>query len=1325
MSSPPTRATTYTNRSDNERRQLNTTRRRAQRQSMTQAARQTNLDQRRTNYQRRRNRSAHATNSDESNVEMTDFNTHLNVPLNNNLATTTASHATTETSSNQDGITAATVGQVCRIQTLSYQTMTSNFEQGSTSTCQRLTDLNQQGINFSERNVIANIQRYPRPRRYRNLARNFGESGINYRCQLSDPRICMYCQALLFHGETSQFCCRNGNTNLDHIPSPIELQELYAADNEEGRHFRQFIRAYNHVFSFTSMGVNLDESLTTGTHGIYTFRAHGSIYHSIGNLLPNENCRPRYMQMWIVDTDHDIDNRLHENPELRRELLLKIQNILDQHNPFVHVFRQIGKCEDIPNCRLIIRQQRPNEHQYNLPTSSQVAAVIVDNEFQENLSGRDITIQGIGGNLISIQDVVGYYDPLQYPLLLPYGTYGWDINSRNINGTRLTCLNYYAYMLQIRENSPSLLLRRGRLLQQYVVDNYVKIETQRLRWIRSNQRDIRSELYQGLQDCLHGGNVGTRIVLPSSFGGSPHDMYQRYQDAMTLVQTYGKPDIMLTMTCNPNWDEIKYQLLHGQSSQDRTDLITRIFKSKFEEFKKDIVDRGVLGKVLSYSYVIEYQKRGLPHVHMLVIFDNNDKLCTPDHFDSIMRAEIPSQTEEPNLHKAVVHHMIHGPCGSINPNCPCMVNGKCKKNFPKPFVEYTSRGNDSYPLYRRREGGQVSTANNDNVFIDNGWVVPYNPWLLLKYDCHINVEVCGGIKCVKYIYKYIHKGPDRVALELRNGQNCDEIQQYVDGRWICAPEALWRIFSFEFSRMYPSVIRLQLHTPNQHLVYFDPQQHVSDLLADDDNSKTMLTEFFKINCDPDLIGKYLYREFPQYYTWIKSGKKWIRRRSYNKVVGRVYVVSPSEGERFYLRILLNHVRGPTSFEDLMNVNGVTYSTFKESAQIRGLLQQDDYVKQCLEEARSVKMSSSFTRLFVSILVFCQPITVRELWDEFHPCMCEDYGREISSNNLIINKLLLEIRRLLHQYKKKLDDFDLPSISADFLQDTTLPRIIEDELSYQISDDDLRSIERLNAQQRIAFDTIVESITHNQSNLFFIDGPGGTGKTFLYRSILAHLRKTGKILIAVATSGIAATLLQGGRTAHSRFLIPLRPTASTLCQIKKQSELADLIRRASAIVWDEAPMANRYAFESVSKSFQDIMEIQIVFGGKTMVFGGDFRQVLPVVKRGSKAEQIAASISRSTFWHCVKIIHLQQNMRSAQDIDFSQFLLRIGDGLQHTVNRDFIKLPDSIIIPWEGEQSIQMLIDSVFPNMINHVNDEKYMVDRAIITPKNVDVDNIN
>ncbi|XP_073020881.1 uncharacterized protein [Primulina eburnea] len=362
---------------------------RTRRRSMNEDARNMELARRRANYRRRQD---HERSSipDESNLGNNDFD----APITMNQEST---HNIVE-----NLVDVTTVRQTCRSEPISFNILLSNYERGSSSTCLPRPDSVHQGNIFNENNVITNIQRYPRPRRYRNLARNFSESERNYRWQLSDPRICIHCQALLFHGETSQFCCRNGNTNLDAISSPIELQELYAADNEEGRHFRRLIRAYNHVFSFTSMGVNIDESLTTGTHGIYTFRAQGSIYHSIGSLLPKELCRPRYMQMWIVDTDHDIDNRLHENPELRRELLLKIQNILDQHNPFVHVFRQIGKCQDIPNCRLIIRQQKPNAHQYSLPTTSQVAAVIVDNECAETLSNRDITIQGIGGNLISI-----------------------------------------------------------------------------------------------------------------------------------------------------------------------------------------------------------------------------------------------------------------------------------------------------------------------------------------------------------------------------------------------------------------------------------------------------------------------------------------------------------------------------------------------------------------------------------------------------------------------------------------------------------------------------------------------------------------------------------------------------------------------------------------------------------------------------------------------------------------------------------------------------------------------------------------------------------
>ncbi|XP_061993530.1 uncharacterized protein LOC133711415 [Rosa rugosa] len=379
-----------------------------------------------------------------------------------------------------------------------------------------------------------------------------------------------------------------------------------------------------------------------------------------------------------------------ENETLHRDVVETIQEILNRHNPFVRTLHHLAQCQDLETCRLIIREQPANQRQYSLPSESQVAAVIVGADDVENLRGRDIVVQTRQGQLLNVQDCAGYYDPLQYPLLLPYGTYGWDVNSRNNNGKKLTCRDYYAYILQIRPHEESILLRGGRLLQQYVVDNYVKIETQKLRWICGNQDTLRRELYNGLQDSLNvgennAGNIGRRTILPSSFIGSPRDMHQRYQDAMALVQKYGKPDIFLTMTCNPNWEEIKAELLPGQVAQDRPDLCTRIFRAKLEELKEDVIKKGVLGTVVAHVYVIEFQKRGFPHVHMLLMLNDDDKLNNPDDYDKIVRAEIPSQDKEPELYNAVLRHMIHGPCGVHKRNVPRMKRGSCKQGYPSHF----------------------------------------------------------------------------------------------------------------------------------------------------------------------------------------------------------------------------------------------------------------------------------------------------------------------------------------------------------------------------------------------------------------------------------------------------------------------------------------------------------------------------------------------------------------------------------------------------------------------------------------------------------------
>ncbi|XP_071724388.1 uncharacterized protein [Rutidosis leptorrhynchoides] len=341
-----------------------------------------------------------------------------------------------------------------------------------------------------------------------------------------------------------------------------------------------------------------------------------------------------------------------------------------------------------------------------------------------------------------------------------YCNYSFAVLAQNDDQSKFVSVReYYAYKLQIRNNDRSFLLQFGRLLQQYIVDSYVKLETQRLDFYRLQQSDIRREFLQGVVDAIGSGEtegsaVGQRILLPSSFIGCPRNMRQKYIDAMTLVQKFGKPDIFLTVTCNPNWQEIKEHLMAHEESQNRADLNVRIFHAKFKQIREDLFEKRIFGDFAAYTYVIEFQKSGLPHAHMLIILKPEFKMYRPKEYDHTVSAEIPNAGTEPHLHKMVTKHMLHGPCGDKNPYNVCMKKeGKCKNSFPKPFSNETIQTSDAYPIYRRRNNGV--TVNVRGARLDNSWVVPYNPYLLAKYDCHINVEICSTIKAIKYIYKYI------------------------------------------------------------------------------------------------------------------------------------------------------------------------------------------------------------------------------------------------------------------------------------------------------------------------------------------------------------------------------------------------------------------------------------------------------------------------------------------------------------------------------------------------------------------------------------------
>ncbi|XP_074298442.1 uncharacterized protein LOC141629321 [Silene latifolia] len=191
-----------------------------------------------------------------------------------------------------------------------------------------------------------------------------------------------------------------------------------------------------------------------------------------------------------------------------------------------------------------------------------------------------------------------------------------------------------------------MVLRGGRCLQQYVVDMYVNLENTRLDFYRNNQDTIRAELYQGLLDTVESGessaaNVGRRIVLPENYIGGPRDMRKRYLNSMTLVQRFGKPDLFVTMTCNANWPEIKRELAAGEEAQNRPDVVARVFRAKLVALKKKVMEEKIFGEVAALIYVVEFQKRGLPHAHFLIILKTTYKINCPADFDKFVFAEIP------------------------------------------------------------------------------------------------------------------------------------------------------------------------------------------------------------------------------------------------------------------------------------------------------------------------------------------------------------------------------------------------------------------------------------------------------------------------------------------------------------------------------------------------------------------------------------------------------------------------------------------------------------------------------------------------------------
>ncbi|XP_013632756.1 PREDICTED: uncharacterized protein LOC106338286 [Brassica oleracea var. oleracea] len=594
------------------------------------------------------------------------------------------------------------------------------------------------------------------------------------------------------------------------------------------------------------------------------------------------------------------------------------------------------------------------------------------------------------------------------------------------------------------------LIKGGRLLHQFVVDVYTAIEEDRLRWARNNQDILRAELYSNVLDAVSKGDtdakiIGQRFILPPSFTGGPRYLVEKYHDAMAICREFGNLDLFITMTVNPNWSEIKEHLgrYGGDSPNDRPDIECRL--------------------------------------------GNSSRTPSAEEVDEIISAELPDKEKDPAAYDLVTKHMIHGPCGLINPKSPCMKNNVSTKKYPRPYNDNTSIDKSGYVLYRRRRNDDASTVKAGAV-LDNTFVVPHNIKLLKKYEAHINVEWCNRTSAIKYLFKYITKGVDRATDVIEKGNTTttsdtmcsgeskekvtrqrNEIQDYVEARYLSAFE------------------KLIIHLEGEHNITVKSTDNLGRVIRKPGIEKTMFTEWMVLCRRLEFARTLTYVQIPEYFVWNNNANVWTELKK-GKTIGRVVAIHPSAGDRYYLRILINKIKGPRSYDELKTYNDVKYPDFKSICHARGYLDNDVEWLESMSEGARTTTPYQLHDMFVRFLNNCFVASPKGLWEHSWKSMSEDIlhkrQRIFGHANLELDDetleqyTLIEVEKLMRMHGRSLNDIkEMPKINPILLKELG-NSLWNQEMDYDVAEKTLRHDRQynlLNAEQRAIYESVLDSV----------------------------------------------------------------------------------------------------------------------------------------------------------------------------------------------------------------------------------------------------------
>jgi hypothetical protein len=538
-------------------------------------------------------------------------------------------------------------------------------------------------------------------------------------------------------------------------------------------------------------------------------------------------------------------------------------------------------------------------------------------------------------------------------------------------------------------------------------------------------------------------------------------------------------------------------------------------------------------------------------------------------------------------------------------------------------------------------------------------------------------------------------------------------------------------------------------------VYYPNAASAAKQVDEGKAAQTKLTEFFTLNVD-DVVEAdrwqartLLYEDLPTYFWWDKADKRWLPQKSCADAVGCLFLVSYLAGESFYLRVLLLNRRDMRSHNDLRHVDGVQHVTFQDAGNALGLLVNDYLYNQTLTEAAMIQPGFKVCQLFDMMCAHTPPLDPRALFETHFEAFTDDTSRvnmRDRHSQLFLSKeqkllALCRLETILKDMDKSLEGCGLKPTKAKAEALKILSFGIEGKESCNAIAERLKAnVKRLNKGQSAFFGAVKASVLDTIGAMFYLDGPGGTGKTFLLNALI-DLADTEKVnQIVVASTGVAALLLKDGQTAHSTFKIPIPCDFGSNCPIDRSLPLGQMLINSRLIIWDEIVTVHKYVISAVNRTLQDLAGNPLPFGGKTVVFSGDFCQILPVVKYNEYPDSLNPTIKSTAFWGSIIEYKLTKNMPLASALagpygqkneKFVAALLKLGEGRRQTDDFALTRLRHVSIASTQNlAKSNKALCEFVYEDLLDRFHEGPgpngdYLYKRCILAPLNKDVRVLN